>query len=175
MPITILQADITRVPADAVVNAANGRLSVGTGVCGAIHEAGGPSIGAACTKHVEKHGLVMRGDAVATTAGRLRARYVIHAVGPIWRDGRSGESQDLASAYRRSIEVADRLRLRSIVFPSISTGVYGYPVQFAAPVAVAAVSDALGRARHVRTATFALIDEGTFRSYESALAALGGP
>lgn len=173
MPISILLADITRVPADAIVNAANARLSKGAGVCGAIHEAGGPSIETACTKYVEKHGLVMRGEAVATTAGRLRARYVIHAVGPMWRDGRSGEARDLASAYRCSIELADKLKLRSIAFPSISTGVYGYPVQLAAPVALATVQDALAKARNVKTVTFALIDEFTFHAYQSALAALG--
>ena len=173
MPISVLHADITKVPADAIVNAANGRLAVGAGVCGAIHEAGGPSIAAACEKYVAKHGLVMKGDAVATPAGRLRARYVIHAVGPMWKDGHCGESKDLASAYRRSVEVADALHLRSIVFPSISTGVFGFPVQLAAPIAADTVRDAIEKAKSVKTVTFALTDDLTYAAFERAVASRG--
>jgi O-acetyl-ADP-ribose deacetylase (regulator of RNase III) len=172
MPITLVKADIARVPADAVVNAANSRLLPGAGVSGAIHLAGGPAIAAECARYVLAHGLVPRGEAVATTAGRLRARYVIHAVGPIWHGGRAGEAQDLRSAYRRCVEVADRLGCRTIVFPSISTGVFGYPVELAAPSALASVEGALAAAEHTRDATFALFDDETLGAYLAARSAL---
>ena len=173
MPIALLRGDITRVEADAIVNAANPTLAPGGGVCGAIHSAGGPAIAAECRLRVAGSGPVATGDAAATTAGRLDARYVIHAVGPIWHGGRSGEAEALASAYARSVEVADELGSTSIAFPSISTGIYGYPVQLAAPVALGTVKDALAKAKYVKTVTFAFIDEFTFHAYQSALASLG--
>ena len=169
MPISLVLGDMTRVEADAIVNAANPTLAPGGGVCGAIHSAGGPAIAAECRLRVAGSGPVATGDAAATTAGRLDARYVIHAVGPIWHGGRSGEAEALASAYTRSVEVADELGLTSIAFPSISTGIYGYPVDLAAPVAIAAVRDALGRTRHVRDVVFVLFDPTTFAAFEQAL------
>ena len=173
--ITLTLGDITRVDADAIVNAANSRLAVGGGVCGAIHRAGGPEIAAECRAYVAEHGSVPAGGAALTTGGSLPARYVVHAVGPVWHGGTSGESQTLASAYRRSIEVADAHGdIEAIAFPSISTGIFGYPLDKAAPTAVRAVRDALADATHVREATFVLFDQATYAAYERALHELEG-
>jgi O-acetyl-ADP-ribose deacetylase len=168
--ISLVRGDITRVAADAIVNAANAHLAPGGGVCGAIHSAGGPSIAAECRVLVDERGPLAPGDAAATGGGRLPARYVIHAVGPVWHGGTSGEAEVLASVYRSSVAEADRLGLASIAFPSISTGIYGYPVDLAAPVALAAVRDALDVASSVREATFVLFDAATFAAFEKALA-----
>ena len=170
MPVTLELGDITLVSADAIVNAANSRLLPGGGVCGAIHRRGGPAIAAECAAYVAEHGPVPTGDAAATTAGHLSASYVIHAVGPVWTGGGSGEADLLASAYRRSVEIADGLGLVSIAFPSISTGIFGYPVERAAPVALASVSEALTATLSVRDATFVLYDRATFETYERASA-----
>ena len=168
MPIRLERGDITRSHADAIVNAANSHLAPGGGVSGAIHRAGGRSIAEEGAQWVREHGTVPVGGAAATTAGNLPSRYVIHAVGPIWQGGGAQETELLASAYRSSIEVADELGLTSIAFPSISTGIFGYPVEQAAPVAIAAVAGALDAARHVCEATFVLYDEETYRAYERA-------
>jgi len=173
MPIALVRGDITRVSADAIVNAANSQLARGAGVCGAIHAVGGPSIAAESAEWIRTRGAVPTGGAAITGAGRLPARFVIHAVGPVWRGGSSGEPAQLKSAYRSSIELADSQGLRSIAFPSISTGVYGYPVDEAAPIAVAAVQEALAHARTTRDVTFVLFDPPTYEAYERALAALG--
>lgn len=170
--LSLERGDITRVHADAIVNAANSRLAPGGGVCGAIHGAGGPSIAVECRVHADEHGLVAPGGVAVTGAGRLSARHVIHAVGPVWHGGASGEADVLASAYRHSVQAADDLGLTSIAFPSISTGIYGYPVGKAAPVALAAVADALRGARTLREVRFVLFDAVTYAAYESALDAL---
>ncbi len=135
MKIELVQGDITRQTTDAIVNAANTTLLGGGGVDGAIHRAGGPDILAAC----RKLGGCATGDAKLTPGGRLPARFVIHTVGPVYRDGRHGEPELLASAYRRSLEVAVGAGLRSVAFPSISTGAYRYPIAEAAPIALATV------------------------------------
>ncbi len=133
--IELVVGDLTDQPVDAIVNAANTSLLGGGGVDGAIHRAGGPEILAAC----RLLGGCKTGDAKATTAGRLPARWVIHTVGPVWQGGDAGEPELLASAHRRSLEVARDLGARTVAFPAISCGIYGYPPELAAPVAIQAV------------------------------------
>ena len=133
--LTFVVGDLTAQEVDAVVNAANSSLLGGGGVDGAIHRAGGPEILAEC----RQLGGCETGDAKATTGGRLPARWVIHAVGPVWRGGDRGEAELLASAHRRALEVGAELGARSVAFPAISCGIYGYPHELAAEVAVTAV------------------------------------
>ena len=148
--------DITQQSTDAIVNAANSGLMGGGGVDGAIHSAGGPAILEECRKIVAREGHLPPGEAVQTTGGKLKAAFVIHTVGPVWRDGMQGESGILANAYRNSLRLADRLGLHSVAFPAISTGVYGYPAKAAAEQAVCTVIDELIRARSVHEARFVL-------------------
>jgi O-acetyl-ADP-ribose deacetylase len=136
MTIDLVQGDITQQATDAIVNAANTTLLGGGGVDGAIHRAGGPAILSAC----RRLGGCTTGDAKMTTGGRLPARFVIHTVGPVYRDGRHGEPDLLAIAYRRSLEVAVGAELRSVAFPSISTGAYRFPIGEAAPIALGTVT-----------------------------------
>jgi O-acetyl-ADP-ribose deacetylase (regulator of RNase III) len=133
MDIETWLGDITTLEVDAIVNAANERLAPGGGVCGAIHRAAGPALAAECARV----GPCATGDAVATDGYALPARWVIHAVGPVWHGGDREEGELLASAYRRSIEVADGLGATSIGFPAISTGIFGFPAELAARTAVA--------------------------------------
>ena len=165
-------ADITRELTDAIVNAANSSLLGGGGVDGAIHRAGGPEILAACRQIVACIGRLPAGQAVATTAGRLAARHVIHTVGPFWSGGQRGEAETLASCHREAIHVADDLQLTSIAFPAISTGAYRYPVEQAAHVATASAAEALVRAAHIREVRFVLFDLPTFEHYAQAARAL---
>ena len=137
MAIEFVVGDLTEQRVDAIVNAANESLLGGGGVDGAIHDAGGPEILA----ESRQLGGCATGDAKATTAGRLPARWVIHAVGPVWRGGDAGEADLLASAHRRALEVAGGLGARTVAFPAISCGVYGYPPELAAPVAVGVARD----------------------------------
>ncbi len=168
--ITLLAGDITHQDADAIVNAANEQLAPGGGVCGAIHHAGGPAIWEHCKKIVAEHGTLPTGHAVATTGGKLRARYVIHTVGPVWHGGKKGEPEKLASCYRESIRVADELKLKSIAFPSISTGIFGYPVELAVPIALRAVAEALHAAKHVKEVRLVAFDANTMYAYQQAAA-----
>lgn len=170
--IILLAGDITLQDADAIVNAANEQLAPGGGVCGAIHRAGGPAIWKECERIVQQRGPLPTGQAVATTGGKMKARYVIHTVGPVWHGGHSGEAEKLASSYRESIRIADELKLQSIAFPSISTGIFGYPVELAAPVALHAVAEALRSAVHVRQVRFVLFDQGTHDAYSQAASTL---
>ena len=161
----LVQGDITSVSADAIVNAANQGLVPGGGVDGAIHRAGGPEIEREC----RRIGGCDTGSAVATGAGRLPARHVIHAVAPRWRGGDHGESELLASAYRRSLEVADELGERSIAFPSLGTGAYGYPVDQAARVALQTVLDYLRGPTGLERATFVLFSPRDLQTYAGVL------
>jgi O-acetyl-ADP-ribose deacetylase len=160
--------DITRETCDAIVNAANSSLMGGGGVDGAIHRAGGPAILEACKVIVERQGRLSEGKAVATPAGRLAARYVIHTVGPVWGGGNRNEPETLASCHRESIRVADELQIPSIAFPAISTGIYGYPVELAAHVAVNSAAEALEQAAHVREVKFVLFDAGALQHFCNA-------
>jgi O-acetyl-ADP-ribose deacetylase (regulator of RNase III) len=137
--VRLVHGDITRVEADAIVNAANSALVGGGGVDGAIHRVGGPSVMADLERRYGPSRHCATGSAVVSDAGDLRARIVIHAVGPVWRGGASGEAELLASAYRTSLDLAAREGCRTVAFPSISTGIYGYPVDLAAGVALQAV------------------------------------
>src|SRR5271169_6376090 len=168
-------ADITCDQTDAIVNAANSSLLGGGGVDGAIHRAGGPAILAACKEIVARIGHLPAGQAVATPAGQLAARHVIHTVGPFWNGGRRGEAETLASCHRDCIRVADELQLASIAFPAISTGAYGYPVDQAARIAVSSAVQALQGAAHVREVRFVLFDSHTFEHYANAARHLGNP
>jgi O-acetyl-ADP-ribose deacetylase len=161
-------ADITRETTDAIVNAANSSLLGGGGVDGAIHRAGGPAILAECRQIVGKIGRLAAGNAVITTGGNLRAKHVIHTVGPIFRDGNHRENETLASCHRESIGLADEYKISSMSFPAISTGAYGYPVDEAAPIALSAAIEALASARHVKLCRFVLFDTSTVRAFERA-------
>lgn len=166
----LLQGDITRQATDAIVNAANPGLMGGGGVDGAIHRAGGPAILAECKQIVARQGRLPTGKAVITTGGNLKAKYVIHTVGPVWHGGGKGEAGLLASAYRESLKIAAEHKLASVAFPSISTGVYGYPVSEAARVAIGAVIDFLRQgAGSVREVVFVLFDAQTMDAYSLAL------
>jgi O-acetyl-ADP-ribose deacetylase (regulator of RNase III) len=168
----LVTGDITRIKTGAIVNAANSQLAGGGGVDGAIHRAGGPAIMAELDTIRAGQGGCPTGSAVATTAGRLPAEYVFHAVGPVYRDGKRGEPELLASCYRTALKMAEERGVASITFPSISTGVYGYPVHEAAPIALQAVAPHLSReGGSVREATFVLFDQGTYEAYARALAA----
>jgi O-acetyl-ADP-ribose deacetylase (regulator of RNase III) len=161
-------ADITQENTDAIVNAANSSLLGGGGVDGAIHHAGGSAILAECRKIVGKIGRLPAGNAVITTGGRLAAKYVIHTVGPIYRDGNNGEAELLASCHRESIRLADEHGLTSLSFPAISTGVYGYPVEEAAPIAISSSFTALAVATHLKLIRFVLFDISTLKAYTRA-------
>jgi O-acetyl-ADP-ribose deacetylase (regulator of RNase III) len=168
--ISLIQGDITKQATDAIVNAANPSLMGGGGVDGAIHWAGGPAILEECKQIVAKQGRLPTGKAVITTGGNLRAKYVIHTVGPIWHGGNKNEAELLASAYRESLKVAAENKLASISFPSISTGAYGYPVGEAARIAVSTVVSFLQKqATSVKEVVFVLFDSRTYESYRSAL------
>jgi len=166
--VELVQGDITRQDTDAIVNAANPTLLGGGGVDGAIHRAGGPEILEEC----RRLGGCPPGEARITGGGRLKARYVIHAVGPVYYNGTSGEPEKLAGAYRCSLTLADKHGLLSVSFPSISTGAYGYPVEQAAPIALRTVIDYLRRHRGIELVRFVLYDTPTYAVYEDALRAL---
>jgi len=156
--IHVLKGDITKITADAIVNAANTSLMGGGGVDGAIHRTGGPEILEACRKIVARQGGCETGAAVITTAGRLPATYVIHTVGPVWNGGHKQEAAKLQACYTHSLELAAAHQCRSIAFPGISTGIYGYPKKEAAVVAVAAVKTFLVQPSSIDEVLFVCFD-----------------
>jgi O-acetyl-ADP-ribose deacetylase len=162
--IQLAQGDLTKQNVDAIVNAANSSLRGGGGVDGAIHRAGGPAILEEC----RRLGGCDTGDAKATTAGELPARYVIHAVGPVWDGGEHGEDELLASCHRRAIEIAAGLGCRSVAFPAISTGAYRFPVERAAQIALESTREALERHPEVETVRFVLFSDEHLRAFEAA-------
>jgi O-acetyl-ADP-ribose deacetylase (regulator of RNase III) len=171
--LALLEGDITKVPADAIVNAANSSLVGGGGVDGAIHRAGGPSIMRELDEIRPRIGRCPAGDAVVTSAGNLPAQYVIHAVGPVYRDGKHGEPEKLASCYRTALRLAREKGARTLTFPAISTGVYGYPLAEAAEIALRTVIDGLQSAGgNIETATFVLFGTPAFEAHHKAAAKL---
>jgi O-acetyl-ADP-ribose deacetylase (regulator of RNase III) len=162
--IEIVQGDITTQTTDAIVNAANASLLGGGGVDGAIHRAGGPQILAEC----KKVGGCETGNAKITTGGNLPARFVIHAVGPIYQGGKNREDKLLASCYLKSLKLAEENNLSSISFPSISTGAYRYPVEEAAHIAMQTVHNYLQNS-NIQIVRFVLFDEHTFQTYKNAV------
>jgi O-acetyl-ADP-ribose deacetylase (regulator of RNase III) len=168
--IEVIRGYITSLAVDAIVNAANSSLMGGGGVDGAIHDAAGPELLEECIKIAKERrgvpgGPCPAGDAVITGAGRLRAKHVIHTVGPVWRGGDKGEPELLASCYRKSLLLAEEAGLESIAFPNISTGVYGYPKEKAAEVAVAAVRETLKESSCIKRVVFVCFDNENYALY----------
>ena len=167
--LTLMLGDITKVPADAIGNAANSQLAGGGGVDGAIHRAAGPAVMGELDQIRAHIGHCPAGDAVATGAGNLPARWVIHAVGPVYNNGRCGEPKTLQSCYERCLELSDELGARTLTLPAISTGVYGYPMDLASKVAVGAVASKLSHGEtRVERVTFVLFDDKAFREFAVA-------
>lgn len=163
--LAVKQGDITQEDTDVIVNAANSGLRGGGGVDGAIHRAGGPKIMEECRKYDG----CPPGQAVITTGGNLKAKHVIHTVGPIYRGGNSREADTLASAYRESMKLAKENDLKSVSFPSISTGAYGYPIKEASEIALGTVSEFLMTNKEIKLVNFVLFSEGDREVYEETL------
>lgn len=161
----IVEGDITQQDTEAIVNAANEQLRVGGGVDGAINRAGGPAI----QQEARQIGYCPTGQAVITTAGNLKAKYVIHTVGPVYRGGSHGEKELLASCYRESLKLASARGIKSLAFPSISTGIYGYPLQEAARVALATVSEYLQEHPEINRVRFVLFGPQAYEIYMEAI------
>lgn len=159
MKLLAVQGDITHFDGDVIVNAANNSLLGGGGVDGAIHRAGGPIILEECKKIIAEQGELPTGEAVITSAGNMPAKFVIHTVGPIWNGGENDEAKLLANCYSHSLELAVENNCQTIAFPNISTGVYGFPKEEAAVIAVKTVSNFLKRNRQIQQVVFVCFDE----------------
>jgi O-acetyl-ADP-ribose deacetylase (regulator of RNase III) len=169
--IELIQGDITKIPVDAIVNAANTSLLGGGGVDGAIHRAGGPDILEDCKKIRSKQGGCPVGTAVMTTAGKLPAKYVIHTVGPVWNQGKSNEEALLASAYLSSLQLAVENEVKTIAFPNISTGIYRFPKQRAAEIAVETVQRFLATNVQMEKVICVCFDGENLEIYQKLLSA----
>ena len=167
--IRVILADITKIPVDAIVNAANSSLMGGGGVDGAIHRAGGPAILGDCRKIVARQGGCKTGEAVITTAGNMPAKYVIHTVGPVWNGGHKNERKKLADCYYNSLKLAVENGCKTIAFPNISTGVYGFPKEEAAIISVKAVVDFLKEHEEIEQVIFVCFDEENFGLVSGAM------
>ncbi|KAA8735267.1 O-acetyl-ADP-ribose deacetylase [Acinetobacter qingfengensis] len=167
--INVLQADITKMQVDAIVNAANSSLLGGGGVDGAIHYAGGPQILEECQKIRARQGGCRTGEAVITSAGLLNAKYVIHTVGPIWQANQPQQHQLLAQCYRNSLQLAEQYQCHSIAFPNISTGVYHFPKHEAAMIAIGTIKDKLLELHYVQTIYFVCFDEVNYQIYRDRM------
>ena len=167
--ISIIQGDITKLEVDAIVNAANSSLMGGGGVDGAIHRAGGPAILAECREIVARQGRCATGQAVITSGGNLPAKYVIHTVGPVWHGGNNNEPKLLENAYRNSLKLAVGNGIETIAFPNISTGVYGFPKDKAAEIAVQAVTKYLAENEQIKQVYFVCFDQENYELYKAAL------
>jgi len=161
-------ADIALETTEAIVNAANSSLLGGGGVDGAIHRAGGSSILEECRQYVARNGRLAAGKAMLTSGGQLAAKHVIHTVGPVYRGGDNNEHELLASCYRESIRIAEEQQIKSLSFPAISTGAYGYPMHEAVRIAVTAVLDALENAKNLERVRFVLFDIAALNAYVKA-------
>ena len=170
----IVQADITALAVDAIVNAANKFLAHGGGVALAIVRKGGLPIQAESTALVAKHGPLQTGEAVITSGGKLPARFVIHTIGPVWSEHKPAEADRLlCQAVRSSLTLADEKRLKSIAFPAISTGIYGFPIERAAPLLLKEAADHLRRQTGLQRVVFCLYDKVSYQVFESAFTGLG--
>jgi O-acetyl-ADP-ribose deacetylase (regulator of RNase III) len=167
--IKLQQGDITKLHVDAIVNAANSSLMGGGGVDGAIHRAGGKQILEECIKIVDRQGRCKTGQAVITTGGNLPAKHVIHTVGPVWNGGKNNEPQLLANCYNNSLNTAVTNNLETIAFPNISTGVYRFPKEQAAQIAIKTVEDFLHTNQYVKEVIFICFDDENYQLYEKLL------
>ncbi len=167
--IELIKGDITKITADAIVNAANSSLLGGGGVDGAIHRAGGPAILEDCRKIRARQGGCKTGEAVITTAGNLPARFVIHTVGPVWHNGQEREKELLRLAYDNCMKLAAAHHVSAISFPNISTGIYGFPKEAAAPIAIQSIRDFMSRPSSIEKIYSVCFDEDNYAIYQSLL------
>jgi O-acetyl-ADP-ribose deacetylase (regulator of RNase III) len=167
--IQLIQGDLTDITADVLVNAANNHLHSGGGVDAAIHRKGGPAILEECQMWVGEHGELPTGKCIVTSAGDLTAKFVIHTVGPIWFGGKSGEDLLLTNAYVNSLKLATEKGAKTIAFPNISTGVFGYPKEKAAKIAIAAITGFLEKDRNFEKVIFVCYDEENYNIYKQLL------
>ena len=167
MEIELVKGDITKEKTDAIVNAANNSLLRGGGVDGAIHRAGGPLILEECKAIRSRQGGCPTGEAVYTSGGNLLAKFVIHTVGPVWKDGTGQEKKQLQSCYLQSMQLAEKLKIKSIAFPNISTGVYGFPKKEAAQIAIETIKDY--KASSIELVRFVCFDEENYHLYKDLL------
>lgn len=169
MKLKSIKGDITKLQIDAIVNAANASLLGGGGVDGAIHRAGGTQILEECRKIIAREGGCKVGEAVITTAGKLPSKYVIHTVGPVWNDGKNNEAQKLANCYTNSLNLAIKNNCKSIAFPNISTGVYNFPKEKAATIAIQTVNEFLQDNKEIEEVIFVCFDDDNFNLINNEL------